>query len=460
MQNNNPQIYSYDAALYQYNNVLPGILNRDRIWEKALLLPDRINLGTSHGFNSKDGIFKRMIRPRQNPQQQIAAISPSTGTSQVMTLTWADPTYQVFRIGDVMKDLTTFTEGTVISVAPGTVQIEAVMNPTIFDCTLNFQVGSVASFAYDQSIIYGSGGKTEMFYEETTQTDYLTTINDTVVITRKEGFDSFVGQDGAIYVASQRVRDMLQRINTQIAYDRWFGEGGIKNTSRGKVSSTFGIRNAIINPNGDARESGLYRPITSMPQLSDLTAMANYMTEVTGRTNEEFLFVIGLPALESIQLDPNVKNLVIYPGTANTVGGVDVKGLDVMQYAIGGMRYYFMIAPFLSDAKRVPAWFKWSIYGIDMSSIPTINPDGSEGVQTPLMKIHFESTLGENPTGELLLSNIPGKSGMPGSVKEFAGSMWRTASKNIDGLTVNAQYDGGMSILAGAMALTEWPTGA
>lgn len=409
MNNNNPQIYSYDAALYQYNNVLPGILNRDRTWEKALILPSRINMGTSMPINGLDGVHKRIIRPRQNAQQQIAAISPSTGTAQQMTITWADPLFNTFRPGDVVKDLTTFTEGTVVSSVPGVSVIEAEFNPTIFDCTLQFQVGSIASFSNNRSIIYGSGGTTEVFYEQTTQLDYLTTINETVTITRKEGFDSYIGQDGAIYVASQRVRDMLQRINTEIAYQYWFGDGGIRQTSRGKVSSTVGIRSAIINPTSlPNRETGLYRPISSAPQLGDLIAMANYMAEVTGRAEEDFLFVMGRNALEAIQQDPTVKNLVTYPGIQNTVGGVNVEGLNVMQFALGAIRYNFMVAPFLSDTKRVPAFFKWSIYGIDMSAIPTINPDGSEGVQTAMSKIHWDSTLGDNPNGELLLSNIPG----------------------------------------------------
>lgn len=77
-----------------------------------------------------------------------------------------------------------------------------------------------------------------------------------------------------------------------------------------------------------------------------------------------------------------------------------------------------------------------------------------------MSKIHWDSTLGDNPNGELLLSNIPGKSGMPGSMKEFVGSTFRTAAKNIDGMEINAQFDGGLSILAGAMALTEWTTGS
>jgi len=461
MTNNNPQIYSIPATLSQffYDNVGGSIINVDATWDKAWMMPDLLNPGKSLGFRSKDGIYKRMIRNRQNPKQQVATITPSSGLSTQVTLTWADPSFNLYQIGDIIRDEQSLAEGRVIKAIPGSVIIEANFSPSPqFDCTLHFQPGYFTYYEKDRSIMYGSGGKENRFYENTWQDDFSEIANDTCVITRREEFNSLLGKNGDIYVWSQKEIDFINFHNRARGKSYWFGNGGVRNTSQGRLSGTFGIRESIIGAAATsispARQGGTYIPLGSAPVLQTVFDMQDAMASKKGADEQNFVFGFGRAALGAIQQDPTIKNMITYPGVENTIGGASVKGLDVRTMSLNGITIKFMILPFLSDTDSLPSWNRWSIYGFDLTPYPTINMDGSVGSEPPMMKIHFGD--GEEAP---IYSMVPGKEGVASMNANLKTGAYKIASNLIDGYTLNLQRDNGLSCYALNWALAEWQGG-
>ena len=444
MSPNNPIIYS-SAALrnqFQYDNVAAGITSRQKSWMRSLMIP-KIFSGASVAFESKDSEFKRIFRPRQNAKAVVSTVSPSSGTSNTLTITWQDPSFDGYRKHDIIRDDVTQVEAKVIEHYAGGVIVESQPGKQLFDAGVDFQAGAMTKFNYTRMRTYNSGGVENRFGENSEQLDYSDITDETIQLSRNEKITATLGLDKAIYVWSQEIQDITDDFERQLGYKYWFSKGGTMIGSDGRITATMGIRERII-------QSGKYYPGTSAPTLDVLVTMASYMASKNGTSFQDFLFVMGRKALVSIQQDATLRGLVTYSGINNTVGGKNVSGLDVMYFQIGMMRMNFTLGTFLDDTEFRAASDGWSIYGLDLTEIPTLGANGQG--QSPIMRIHRGSAA------ELIYSYIPGKEGMR-TINQVAGNSFRATSTNVDGETYNVMGDCGISILAENWTLFEWPTG-
>jgi hypothetical protein len=448
----NPALISGEALRFAYNNVHPAVMMREASWFKSFNLIDRLNVGKAKPFKSKDGQYVRLRQPRQNPMAQILAVT--SATANVIVFTTTDPNFNLFREGDVITDDNTFAEGRVIVATPGTFTIEAQFNPTSFDTATQFLAGATVKFNHQRSIIYGSGGTKTRFWERVEQLDYTETLNETYTITRKEGFDTYRGHDGAAYyTSSMQERMMIIDSEIQRGMRYWLGNGGLKAGTDGKISGTYGLRSAIINPNGDAnRSSGYYMPLTAPPDVTTVESMGEQMASKNGASRQNFLFGMGRQALKSFQRSADIRNMITNTGIRNTVGGTDVTGLDVYIWRIAGIEYNITHLPFLDDATRVPSWMTYSVFGLDLTAVPAMLEDGSMGTDNAIQRI----TFGSSSDDSVIYSVVPGKSGAPGQSASMGGNQYNIASQLIDGYTLNVQIDDGLSVDAEGFALAEY----
>jgi len=444
MNLNNPQIISVPALEYQYDNVASGITSRQKTWQLATMIPSVFG-GKSVPFNSRESNYKRMIRPRQNAIATVATVTPSTGTSTTLTLTFVDGSYDKFRKDDVIRDDKTNIEGKVLQHYPGGVVIGVQPGTAEFDATTHFQPSSVVRFNYNRSRTFNSGGTENRFWENEEQVDYSDITNETIQLARNEEIYSYIGKDGNIYVWSQQIQDITDSHMNQLGMKYWFSKGGSHNPAYGYETSTVGIRERIIL-------DGTYYPEASKPTLDTVVQMAKAMADKNGTSFQDFLFVMGRDAMYSIQNDPFIRNTISNAGTANTIGGASVQGLNVMQFTIANMKLNFLLGTFLSDSMFLAPSHSYSIYGLDLTPIPTL---GSGGMgQSPLMKIHRGNANDEAS----MFSYVPGKRGIKGLVKSVSNvtNSFNVTASNVDGDTYNVQSDCGISFIGDGSALYEY----
>jgi hypothetical protein len=442
---NNPQIIPIPAMQYQYPNVFPKIASRQKTWLKATLLP-KIFSGPSIGFDSDDSSYNRIIRPLQNPQQIIASVTPSSGTASTITITFSDTSYDAFRFNDVLSDGTTMTEGKVLSHAPGQVVLEVQPGSPYFDLSKDFVAGHNVYFHYNRSITFNSGGTENRFWKNDIQVDYSDITNNSLQLARNEKIYSLVGENAEIYVYSQQLEDTVDDHMRQLGFKYWFSKGGKRQSAAGLETGTVGIRERTI-------QSGKYFPDSQAPTLQTLINMADYMSSKNGTEFQNFLFVMGRKALISIQQDPTIKGLIQYAGINNTIGGRDVKGLDVQTFTIGNMTFNFMLGTFLSDTRFLEDWHAYSIYGMDLSPIPTLGMNATG--QSPIMKIHRGVNTDEETS--TISSYVSGKQGVAGFMRNVIGTSngFKITSTNVDGELFNFQSDCGISVIADNWSLYE-----
>lgn len=445
---NNPQIYSIPALQYQYqyNNVLPGITSRRKTWLKATMLPALFG-GDSVGFESDDSSFKRMRQPLQNPKQIIATVTPSSGTASSIVLTWNDTSYDNFRIDDVISDGNTMVEGRITQHSPGQVTLEVQPGSPYFDLSKDFLAGTEIFYHYNRSITFNSGGTENRFWVNETQLDYSDITNNTLQLARNEKIYSYVGVDGNIYVWNQHLENTTNDHMRQVGFKYWFSKGGKRNGSKGLETSTVGIRSRIIQDGKSFTSSTLGSP------LDIIIDMGRYMASKNGTEFQSFLFGMGRDFMIALQQDPTIKGMVTHAGQLNTLGGKDVRGLNVQTFTIGNMQINWVLLPFLSDTQYLADWQSYSCYGLDLTPIPTLG-SGSPS-QSPMIKIH--RGMGDEASSTIQ-SYVGGKQGMGSSLfKNVLGTSgaYRVTSSNIDGETWNMQTDSGISLLADNFTLFE-----
>ena len=123
------------------------------MWTQTWNFVNQLTNNTSVGFNSVDGSYNRMIARRTSIMAPISIQGAQSGANLV--LTFQDPTYTGFRVKDNVFD-SAMNEGRVISVAPGTVTIEPLFNPTTLTAGTHFLAGTTVYWSGDISVNFNS----------------------------------------------------------------------------------------------------------------------------------------------------------------------------------------------------------------------------------------------------------------------------------------------------------------
>jgi hypothetical protein len=430
---------------------------------KGLSLPNKMAMvyAQDYGYNVLTQLTSKLAPSISTPQSKveisslgnlgvyskITAAPTAVGTGLLVSL--VDSTK--FRIGDIVADgnlvqaIVTGVDYTAnqITVAPHSV--------ATLSTSTHFQANQQAKRFFDASANRSSSGKSTLNY--TPDTDYALTAvtRESSHQSRRDRIASFVKWNGDFWWRSYD--DLtLKAFAKQLEYKYAFSERAIKTGPYGEYFTTGGLRWSIIN-NG-----GSYLSLTSELTQTVFNDFLEQMVRVSAEGGRKLVALMGSAALARLQTI--LGDYIKFAGTANTLGGTSVTGLNVMKYAYAGLEIEFvrwallddeMFRGELSTINGKPKMSN-SIYFVDLTPIPAA--DGSGTIAT-LQKYHFNQD-------ELIANYVPGMIGLessdPSTVKAAlsGGQSVSLGTSDVDGVDFHILSDCGLYVVADRCGLIEF----
>jgi hypothetical protein len=356
-----------------------------------------------------------------------------------------------FRTGDIVADgnmvqaIVTGVDiaGNVITVAPHSV--------AALTAGTHFVANQHAKRFFDASANRSSQGKSTLNYSPDTDFALTAVTRESSHQSRRDRISSFVKWNGDFWWRSYD--DLtLKAFAKQMEYKYAFSERAIKQGPHGEYYTTGGLRWSIIN-NG-----GSYLSLTSELTQTVFNDFLEQMVRVSAEGGRKLIALMGSAAMARLQTI--LGDYIKYAGTANTLGGTAVTGLNVMKYAYAGLEIEFVRWALLDDemfrgelsAINGKPRMSNSIYFIDTTSIPAA--DGS-GTIAALQKYHFNDD-------ELIANYVPGMIGLEtsdaSSVKAAIGGsqIASLGTSDVDGVDFHILSDCGLYVVADRCGLIEF----
>lgn len=382
------QVASLVATLLNKRDIYKWIIDRSGGYNVATAIIDLINskAGGSERTTAVSGLIETYKRGKNNVVQQIASVTQSGNN---LILTWVNPTYDLFLQKDAIMD-TNYVLGRVISAGPGTVTIQAEPDPTVaMSATTQFQVGTLAKFVYDHSGTYGSLGKGNRIFNPIRTLNYPSVMRASYTLTAADKIETYTEIDGKPYYYWQNEMDMMMTHFKSLEYKYIFSQYGAPAQSavEGEISSNRGMRQGII-------QDGVYMPLASAPVANDLQDMLGALGNRNTMSGQRFTGFCGRSFLMNIQRNLT-QPYIQYAGNRNTFGGMAVKGLNVMEYAIGDVFLDLIVLPVLNDTELSEPTTasnafgtKWSnsCFFLNLEDIPSV---GGAKMNPAIRKFHF-----------------------------------------------------------------------
>lgn len=431
---------------------------------KGLSLPNKMAMvyAQDYGYNVLTQLTSKLAPSISTPQSKVEISSlgnlgvyskvtatPTTYGASGLNVTVVDASK--FRIGDIVAD-GNLVQGIVVGV--NTVSNQIQVNPhsvATLSTTTHFQPNTQAKRFFDASANRSSSGKSTLNY--TPDTDYALTAvtRESSHQSRRDRISSFVKWNGDFWWRSYD--DLtLKAFAKQLEYKYAFSERAIKTGPYGEYFTTGGLRWSIIN-NG-----GSYLSLTSELTQTVFNDFLEQMVRVSAEGGRKLVALMGSAALARLQTI--LGDYIKFAGTANTLGGTSVTGLNVMKYAYAGLEIEFvrwallddeMFRGELSTINGKPKMSN-SIYFVDLTPIPAA--DGSGTIAT-LQKYHFNQD-------ELIANYVPGMIGLessdPSTVKAAlsGGQSVSLGTSDVDGVDFHILSDCGLYVVADRCGLIEF----
>ena len=431
---------------------------------KGLSLPNKMAMvyAQDYGYNVLTQLTSKLAPSISTPQSKveisslgnlgvyskIVANGTATGNGK---LSVAVLDASKFRIGDIVAD-GNLVQGIVTLVdTTGNNLIIAPNSVSSLTAGTHFLANTQAKRFFDASANRSSTGKSTLNY--TPDTDYALTAvtRESSHQSRRDRIASFVKWNGDFWWRSYD--DLtLKAFAKQLEYKYAFSERAIKQGPMGEYFTTGGLRWSIIN-NG-----GSYLSLTSELTQTVFNDFLEQMVRVSAEGGRKLVALMGSAALARLQTI--LGDYIKYAGTANTLGGTSVSGLNVMKYAYAGIEIEFvrwallddeMFRGELSTINGKPKMSN-SIYFVDLT--PTPAADGSGTIAT-LQKYHFNQD-------ELIANYVPGMIGLessdPSTIKAAlsGGQSVSLGTSDVDGVDFHILSDCGLYVLADRCGLIEF----
>jgi len=430
---------------------------------KGLSLPNKMAMvyAQDYGYNVLTQLTSKLASSISSPQAKVeisslgnlgvyskVSAAPSTfGTGLEVSLN--DVTK--FRIGDIVADAN-LVQGIVTNVNYGgnTITIAPHSVAALNNAT-HFQPGMSAKRFFDASANRSSTGKSTLNYTPDTDFALTSVTRESSHQSRRDRIASFVKWNGDFWWRSYD--DLtLKAFAKQLEYKYAFSERAIKQGPMGEYYTTGGLRWSIIN-NG-----GSYLSLTSELTQTVFNDFLEQMVRVSAEGGRKLVALMGTAALARLQTV--LGDYIKYAGSANTLGGTAVTGLNVMKYAYAGMEIEFVRWSLLDDemfrgelsAINGKPKMSNSIYFIDLTPVPAA--DGSGTIAT-LQKYHFNND-------ELIANYVPGMIGLessdPSTVKATlsGGQSVSLGTSDVDGVDFHILSDCGLYVVADRCGLIEF----
>lgn len=412
-----------------------------------------LNVKNDGGFriDTVDGKYEYAWDDRNEVIAQILSTNVNAGNANYLDIVFADPTYSFFRLKDYVMD-SSQNKGRVIATLAGQITIEPTAYTFAAPNTTMFLNNAFVKVIGDLSGVRDSSGKSNLLSIPNLDYNYCQVTRDSVGLGRKDRVATYV-LDGKEYWYSKQEQDMIDRIARADERTLLFGDRFQYNSPiEGLVNGNGGLDWSIKN------RGGLYFGLNSAMTRDQFDNMLSQHAVRSARQGQTLTLAMGTWALQYLQKN-FTSDFVKYAGNRNTFGGESVKGLNVMQYAIGGNMYDILILPALNDEKMYPETSVISgvngtlmsnrIYVLDLNPIDVVGPNGKK---LPAVQRIF---WGDD---EKLYRVIPGMVGNQGN--STGGSKigrYQTTVTNKDGYQCEFLQDMGWNIpVAKRMMLIEY----
>jgi hypothetical protein len=431
---------------------------------KGLSLPNKMAMVYSqdYGYNVLTQLTSKLASSISTPQSkvEISSLGNLGVYSKIVAapvaagaggLTVAVQDASKFRISDIVAD-GNLIQAIVVSVdtAGNTLTLSPHSTATLSTST-HFLINTQCKRFFDASANRSSQGKSTLNYTPDTDFALTAVTRESSHQSRRDRTASFVKWNGDFWWRSYD--DLtLKAFAKQLEYKYAFSERQIKQGPFGEYYTTGGLRWSIIN-NG-----GSYMSLTSELTQSVFNDFLEQMVRVSAEGGRKLIALMGSAAMARLQTI--LGDYIKFAGTANTLGGTSVTGLNVMKYAYAGLEIEFvrwallddeMFRGELSTINGKPRLSN-SIYFIDMTAIPAA--DGS-GTIAAMQKYHFNQD-------ELIANYVPGMIGLessdPSTVKAAlsGGQSVSLGTSDVDGVDFHILSDCGLYCVADKMGLIEF----
>ena len=305
-----------------------------------------------NNWNSEQIDSEKYERGKIGNLAVAAAIQTVTASGSDLILTFQDPTYDQFRVGDEVMD-NNRKHGWVKSAGAGTITIQ--QYGAALSAATDFQPNTTCRYLANQSPKRASQGTTSLQVTPDLDENYYDIKRDSQFLANDDFVDTYVKFHGQNWSFSQEWF-MLRRLCMSVSEKFiWSDRGYNISTPQGNTNSNGGIVWSIKN------RGGHYNPTTSAITLASLNEFIYNIRIKNGKAAQELTFLCGSGALTQMQafLGQEIKPT----GINNTFGGKEVKGYSVPFYGIADVVCKFVYEPALDNPK------KWAVTPDDFSTI-------------------------------------------------------------------------------------------
>lgn len=306
-------------------------------------------VASSRRIVGKDGVFQKPIMGISVVQAQVAS---SAINGSVLRVNFVDPTYDKFRLTEVVSDGTANDfMGRVINKGPGFVELEIAPNgsgaTSWAAATGAFAANTYATAMWNSQVNRGSTNMESLYEYPQYVTNQTSIMRENVELYRRDASQTWVEFQGDFWYSAQDMI-MMQRIARAMEYRSLFSYFGSTAGPGGTVNYSMGLKASIKDPN----RGGVYKALANLPTQGDVESFFNDIADRQNAADVEINMLVGRGLLNRIQ--GFTSQYIQYAGQANTFGGASVKGLDVRQYNINGVAVNLIHAPILNDRTRFP----------------------------------------------------------------------------------------------------------
>jgi len=298
------------------------------------------------GMNS---VFQKPIMGRSDYGVQVASNSTSGNN---LVIVFSDPTYQAFRVTEVIGDGTAANnQGRVIAASAGTVTVEPVSGATSVPVT-SFAAGTFAVRMFQASINRGSTGITSLYEDPQYVWNQTSIVRESLDLYRRDFFSTWVEYNGKYWIHAQEPITM-KRFARGLERKALWGKRGTNNTTAaggGVVNYSMGLKDSILDP----ERGGTYMGLTSAMTQGQFE---NWLGQIADRKNSqkyEIILGCGRGFLNWVQ--GFNRPYIQYAGTQNTIGVKGMEGLDSYFYSFNGIRVTLVMIPMFNDREMFPAF--------------------------------------------------------------------------------------------------------
>lgn len=410
-------------------------------------LTDLISGGKSVQVNGLGGKHEIPLMGDSTVIAQIASFTAGTG---VITLT--DPNYDItlFRDNDIVLDVNR-RRGRVVAgsqqVIAGVPQFTVSLVPgqSAFAAT-DFVAGGWVKSGWDATNNYSVSGKSPIYQAPVYDYNYTAVSRGTSSFSRRDMFNTWVTTTSGGFWYS--MTDELALMDFARARERkfWLSERG--SSGANGYNQNGGLLWAIQDP----IRGGVVRTLFNNPTVADINEFALAVGRRQATSTSTQTWLLGQGALANIQLNYTAP-YVQHAGINNTFGGKEVKGINVMMFAIAGITVRCVLVPFFNDFHFFPETSSIpGVTGLRMSNTIVAIDEGmystfGNGMQPAMKKIHW----GAEETIYGYISGLIGKDGVAASSTTKSGLIANAG----DTVSFQLYEDNGIDCVAYNMGLLQ-----